>query len=269
MPPSGYFARRDFLRLGARAFAGAALAAPFQAQAARQSDDFSFVVANDLHYRDGRCGEWLSRVVTHIGTLRPRPEFVALAGDLSEDGSREQLSAVREIFSALPMPVRAIIGNHDHSHIGDRRAFEEVFGSQLNRRFECGDWQFLVLDTTQQRQVYRTCISAATLGWLDRAMPSIPRDKPLIVLTHFPLGRNWLRPVNARAVLQRLHSHELRGTFGGHWHGWTQRIDQGTSLTTGRCCSCWRENHDGSREKGYLVCRASAHGVNHGFVAVA
>jgi len=256
------------LRLAGGALAGATLSAALPGQAKESANALLFVVANDLHYRDERCGEWLGRVASHIGALRPRPEFVVLAGDLSEDGTRQQLGAVREIFSTLPMPVRAIIGNHDHTEQGDRRAFEELFGRRLNQRFEWGDWQFIVLDTTQQRRVYRTRISAETLGWLNRTLPTIHRDRPMIVLTHFPLGRNWLRPLNAHAVLRQFEFHDLRGAFGGHWHGWTQRTEQGAPLITGRCCSWWRENHDGSSEKGYLVCRASAEGVHHGFVAV-
>src|SRR4051794_18567450 len=113
MTGSQTYSRRDFLRRSCRGLTAAALGAPLLAAKA-SSSDFSFVVVSDLHYRDERCGEYLKRVAAHIEALRPRPAFVMLAGDLSDDGKAEEIRAVRQIFFALPMPVRVIIGNHDH-----------------------------------------------------------------------------------------------------------------------------------------------------------
>src|SRR5580698_5336720 len=92
--------RREILRLGAGAVLGAALA-PAGLGAMAGEAEFSFVVANDLHYRDARCGPWFERVVASIRRQQPRPAFVMLAGDLSESGTAEQLGAVREIFHGL------------------------------------------------------------------------------------------------------------------------------------------------------------------------
>ena len=260
--------RRAWLRLTTCGLAGATLAARSQAAGIPPVTAFSFVVANDLHYRDGRCATWLSDVVASIRALRPKPAFVVLAGDLSEDGQMEQLSAVREIFATLPMPVRPVIGNHDFTATGEHHAFTGMFGAELNRHFSFRGWQFLTLDTTEGRRVYRTRISAGTLNWLDRTAPKLHPRVPLAVITHFPLGRNWLRPTNAAAVLDRLRPYNLQATLSGHWHGWTERFEKGVPLTTGRCCSWWRRNHDGSDAKGYFFCHASSRGMTHQFVRV-
>lgn len=251
-----------------QAAAGATLLPVAHAAAQPSGGEFRFVVANDLHYRDARCGEWLERVSASIRALRPRPAFVVLAGDLVETGTAQSLGAVREIFRPLPIPVRSIIGNHDYTEDGSNEAWKRVHGTRLNARFDYGGWQFLALDTTEGRGVYRTRISQDTLTWLDRTLPSVSRTKPLVVLTHLPLGRNWLRPLNARAVLDRLQNHNLQAAFSGHWHGWTERVERGVALRTGRCCSWWRGNHDGSDQKGYLLCTAGATGVRPEFVAV-
>ncbi len=239
-----------------------------RAWAGGASRDFDFVVANDLHYRDARCAEWFARVVSRMRALRPAPAFCVLAGDLSDAGTTAQLSAVREIFRPLPMPVHPIIGNHDYNEAGDRAAFEKIFGAPLNRRFTHRSWQFLALDTTQGRAVYRTRISDSTLHWLDRTLPDVPRRAPVVVLTHFPLGRNWLRPQNASAVSERLRGHDFRAALSGHWHGITERVDKNATLSTGRCCSWWRTNHDGSSLKGFTLCRIRDGALTHEFVAV-
>ena len=266
--PARDFTRRDALRLGGSALLGTVLPAS-DASATAGVEEFRFVVATDLHYRDARCGEWLMRVAAHVRALRPRPAFVVLGGDLSEDGTRAQLGAVHEIFRALPMPVHSIIGNHDYDLDGRCGEYERLHGPRLNYRFEHDAWQFLALDTTQGRSVYRTRISAGTLQWLDATLPDLSTRRPLVVLTHFPLGRNWLRPINARAVLDRLRAHDLRAVFSGHWHGLTERRERGASLVTGRCCSHWRGNHDGSDQKGYLLCSVRGGAITRGFVPVA
>jgi predicted MPP superfamily phosphohydrolase len=271
MQPVQPITRRAWLRLTACGLAGATLttrASGAGTGIGEPASAFSFIVANDLHYRDARCAKWFLDVVANIRALQPQPAFVVLAGDLSEDGASEQLGAVQEIFATLPMPVKTVIGNHDYSHAEQRSSFIDRFGAPLNRRFTFRDWQFLTLDTTEGRRVYRTRVPDETLQWMDRVLPQLSRSEPLVVITHFPLGRNWLRPMNAHALLERLRPFNLQATFSGHWHGWTKRVEHHIPLTTGRCCSWWRENHDGSDAKGYLLCRASAAGVTHQFVQV-
>lgn len=258
--------RRQFLQTGSLALAGAAFSSA-QASAA-SGTDFTFAVLNDLHYRDARCGEWFQKVAASLLAQKPRPAFVVLAGDLSDVGTAEQLGPVNEIFRALPLPVHRVIGNHDYTLEGSREAYEQIVGGRLNYRFAWGGCQFLALDTTQKRSVYRTRIPAETLAWLDQELPTISKENPVIVLTHFPLGRNWLRPLNAHVVLERLRPYPLQAAFCGHWHGLTDREEHTVHLSTGRCCSWWRTNHDGSPEKGYTLAAIRDGRVSHRFVAV-
>ena len=260
--------RREILRLGVAAASGALLKPLGGLAATRQTGGFTFVVLNDLHYRDDRCGPWFERVVQSIRTLRPQPAFVMLAGDLSESGAPGQLGAVREIFRPLPMPVHSVVGNHDCDEAGDFSAYKKLYGSRLDYRFDLDDCQFLAFDSTQGPDVYRTRISTDTLAWLDRTLPSVSRTKPLVILTHFPLGRNWLRPVNAHLVIELLAGHNFQAALGGHWHGLTEHDEHGIHLSTNRCASWWRENHDGSPLKGYALCSVRSGAVTHEFRAV-
>ncbi len=272
--------RREFLRLGAAA-SGALALEPCAAAGLgdgkngrdgsallKGEDDFHFVVVNDLHYRDAQCAPWFERVTASIRNLRPRPAFVMLAGDLSESGLSEQLGAVHEIFRVLPMPVHSVVGNHDCTEQGDFSVYRSIYGPVFNYQFHCGDWQFLAFDSTQGPEVFWTKISNDSLAWLDQVKPSLSRERPLVLLTHFPLGRNWLRPRNARLVMERLRGYNVQATLGGHWHGITEFAERGIHLSTNRCCSWWRTNHDGSPLKGYALCRVRGGKLTHEFQAV-
>src|SRR4051812_40841029 len=100
--------RRQFLRTGVVAAAASILP---KIEAREAAADFHFVVVTDLHYRDRRCAEWFEKVVKQIRGTRPRPAFVVLAGDLAEDGTREQLGAIWGVFCPLPVPGGAVIGD--------------------------------------------------------------------------------------------------------------------------------------------------------------
>jgi hypothetical protein len=255
--------RRSFLRTGV----AAALATACDAQA-KTAPDFSFVVVTDLHYRDKRCGAWAQRVAAQIRAMRPRPAFVVLAGDLSDDGTSAQLGPIREIFRPLPMPVHPLLGNHDVKPDGARADYERIFGTRHNLRFAHRGHQFLLLNSTESRSVFRTYIPAETIAYAKSAAIDLPTNQPLVVITHYPLGTNWLRPRNADALLYTLRKHDLVAAYSGHWHGWSDRLENSAHLLTGRCCSWWRENHDGSDLKDYTLCHARNGHVTQEFVPV-
>jgi hypothetical protein len=48
----------------------------------------------------------------------------------------------------------------------------------------------------------------------------------------------------------------------------TQRTFGKTTLTTNRCCSFRRANHDGTKEKGFFLCRAKDGKIERKFVEV-
>ena len=233
---------------------------PAVASAGAGRSNFTFVAANDLHLRDARCGAWLTLLVGAMKTHQP--DFCVLNGDLTENGTREQLSAVREIFAAARLPLFATIGNHDHFADHDRAPFEAIFPNSLNYHFEHNGWQFVALDSTEGQRVFYTHIQAPALAWLDETLPGLDKKKPLVLVTHFPLGSRVLcRPLNAPAVLERFREHNLRAVFNGHWHGYAQRKLAAATITNSRCCSWWRPNNDGSPDKGYFLCRAARDGT--------
>jgi len=270
MHPDDSLSRREMLRLTGGGLLAIGLGvSPLPSSAATaEAPSFRFIVINDTHCRDVRCGQWFHKIAAD---MRPRrPDFILLNGDLSDDGSAGQLNAVKTIFGGLGVPLYATLGNHDYAIGNDHTPFNDVFPNSLNYHFEHAGWQFIGLDSTQNRQVIFTQIQPPTLAWLDKTLPALDRAKPTVICTHFPLGQAVLcRPINADEILSRFASFNLRATFSGHWHGYAERHFDHATVTNSRCASWWRENNDGSPQKGYFFCEATPSGeVRHQFCVV-
>lgn len=238
-----------------------------RAAAATTDDGFTFVQLNDTHHLSDECSAWLERVAAKI---RPEnPAFCLHAGDVSDRGEERDLVAVKRILGDLGVPLHVMVGNHDYTSMGDRSALERVFPGQLNYTFEHRSWQFVCVDSTEGTHYHDTTIADATLRWVDEHLPKLDRTRPLVLCTHFPLGAGvTYRPRNADALLERFLDFNLRAVFNGHFHGYTERQFHAATITTDRCCALKRDNHDGTKEKGFFVCTAKNGQVSRRFVEV-
>lgn len=234
------------------------------------AEEFSFLAVNDTHYIDQKCGAWLQTVIAQMKGSSPKPELCLMSGDFTDDGTAAQLGAAREIFGGLGLPVYGVIGNHDWAKGNRREAYDDLFPNRLNYTFEHRGWQFMGLDTTEGTKGGQTKIMPDTLRWVEDHLPKLDRKRPLILISHFPLGPNvTTRPQNADALLERFKDHNLRAAFCGHYHAFTERTVGATVLTTDRCCSLKKTNFDKSKEKGYFLCRIKAGQISRQFVEVA
>ena len=235
----------------------------------RPAGKFSFVVINDAHFQSPQCPAWFEQVCTSIRAQASRPEFCLMVGDLAEHGTPSELVPMREVLQSLAMPFHAVIGNHDYASNTDRSAWDQSFPHSLNYHFEHQGWQFMGLDSSDGTRYQNTKIQPATLRWLDDHLRKLDPAKPTVIFTHFPLGATVpMRPLNADDLLERYRDFNLVAVFNGHFHGFTQRQAGRTTLTTNRCCSISRNNHDGTAEKGYFLCMAAAGQVQREFVEV-
>ncbi len=258
--------RRAALRLSAGGLLAAGLwPGALRAAGNGKGGEFTFVVVNDLHYLNEKCGPWFEKLVAQMKVAKP--ELCLMVGDWTEHGLANQLEPVRDAFKALGAAVHGVIGNHDYLGIKDRSAYEKAFPDRINYHVEHRDWQLVALDSSAGQLFAGFAIQPHTLRWLDENLPKLDKRKPLIVQTHFPLGPDHLsRPLNADAVLERFKEHNLQTVFNGHFHGLTERKLGEVALTTNRCCSFARRNHDGSKEKGYFLCRAKDGKITREFV---
>ena len=264
------FTRRDALRLSAGSLLALGLwPGALRAAGAKDSEDFTFIAVNDVHFQSARCGPWLERVMRQIKAAGPRPAFCLMSGDWCEHGTAAEMGAARDAFQELGVPVYGVIGNHDYGAGDSRTDYDALFPNTINYAFEAGGWQWLGLDTSEGHKARGTTIQPHTFAWLDAQLPKLDRKRPTVIFTHFPLGPLTPgRPANADALLERLIGCNLQAVFSGHFHGFTERILGAVTLTTDRCCSISRTNHDGTPEKGYFLCQAKAGRIERTFVEV-
>jgi hypothetical protein len=179
------------------------------------------------------------------------------------------LAATRDLFAQLGVPWYGVIGNHDYLKATDRRPYEEIFPGRLNYWVEFQGWQIMGLDTTEGLKAAKTKVGEATLRWVDETLPKLDKKHPLMLISHFPLGAGITnRPLNADDLLERFKEYNLQAAFCGHYHAFTERPRGAAMLTTNRCCSLTKFNHDKSKEKGYFLCQAKAGQIQRAFVEV-
>jgi 3',5'-cyclic AMP phosphodiesterase CpdA len=262
--------RRKLLRLGVETLLTAGLwPGALRAQGKGSSANFHFVVVNDVHYLNERCGRWFEGVLRQMKGHAEGIDFCLLAGDLTEQGKREQMAPMRDLLPRLGKPVYVVVGNHDYRTQDDRQAYDKLFPERSNYHFEHSGWQFVGLDTTEGQRVHGTNVSSHTLHWLDETLPKLDKQRPMVVFTHFPLGPLVItRPGNAAQLLARFKEYNLQAVFSGHYHAFTERQLGHITLTTNRCCSFTRQNHDGSKEKGYFLCHAHDGTIQRTFIEV-
>ena len=79
-------------------------------------------------------------------------------------------------------------------------------------------------------------------------------EQPIILFSHYPFARGVkYRTQNADDVLTLFKGRKLLAVISGHFHGNTERRENGILMTTTACCSGTRSNHDRTKAKGYRV----------------
>jgi 3',5'-cyclic AMP phosphodiesterase CpdA len=265
--PSRLITRRNALaRVGKLGlFAGALGPVALDSLAADAKPGFKFIVLNDTHYVSAECGPYFEGLVRQM--KGEGAAFCLHAGDLTDKGEAASLKAVHKIFSGLDVPFYPVPGNHDYLKPDDRRAYTGAFPLRANYSFRHGGWQFIGLDTTEGQKYENTRIQPATFRTLVEIQGRLDKAKPTVVFTHFPLCETVkMRPLNAEDLLAKFDGWKVRAIFSGHFHGFTECEHGGAHLTTDRCCSRVRSNHDGTKEKGYFVCTVTGETLERRFV---
>lgn len=269
MPMSSRITRRAALtRMSASSLLALGLWPGCQSPAANAGAGkrFRFIAINDLHHASAECNPWFTTLIQRLRTHQDA-EFALILGDLADTAEPASHAAIRDHFKLLGKPFYAQIGNHDHKAPGDRRSYEQHFPAQINYWFEHLGWQFVGIDSTQGTSFDKTKVQPATLAWLDRYLPKMDKAKPTVLFTHFPMAAGVkMAPLNTEDVLGRFLDYNLQGVFSGHYHAYTQNAVRNIDVVTNRCCSRIRNNHDGTKEKGYWMVTADNGKLTRDFV---
>ncbi len=226
-----------------------------------------FILLNDLHYLDPACATHFSRIIPSINALRPT--FVMLLGDLVEHASLPAFRRVQKLLTQFNCPVHTVPGNHDYHPTLGRTPYDIVFPNSANYVFTYANFQFLALDTCTGTAYQNVRVRLDTLTALRTLLPALNPTLPTVLFTHFPLSRAVPYSLrNPATLLALLSKHRLRATFGGHFHGRTLHHYHGIPLHTSPCIARSRQNHDGTTQKGYLLCTATVKSIHTRFIAV-
>lgn len=241
----------------------------FAEEAAGENGSFQFIAVNDVHFTDPKkCPQWFEKVFMAMRASAPKAEFVLLSGDLSLRCTEAEFGGIGELFPLLGMPVHPVPGNHDVAANGDRSLYEKFYPGKRNHLVEHRGWQIVNFDSVENTGYIHTTILKDNLAWLDETLPKLDPRKPTILSTHFPLGSGMeRRPKNSGELLKRFEKFNLQAVFNGHWHGYSQMMFHDAIISTDRCCSRYRGNHDGSREKGWYVCEADQGRITRRYVS--
>ena len=147
------------------------------------------VQMSDIHVGSGRHDpKLISAAIEETNALEP--DLVAVAGDLTETGRREEFEEAKGYLDRLECPnVMVVMGNKDAKNVGLRH-FKDLFGFR-ERSFTVpvpeGEAKVVGLDST------RTDLDVGEVGadsypWLDSELRGWDRGPKIVVLHHHLLA---------------------------------------------------------------------------------
>ena len=178
---------------------------------------FRFAQLTDLHLSPNNPNptEDLLRSVAQINAT-DNIDFVLVTGDITEEGDRASMEKVKSCLDLLKVKYYVALGNHETKWSDSGcTAFGEIFGSE---RFEFGHKGFLFLGFNSgplMRMAYGHVVPQ-DIRWMTERMEQAGKDKPVILVTHYPLKDgdvdNWYEVTDA------VRPYNVRLFIGGHYH---------------------------------------------------
>lgn len=180
---------------------------------------FSFALLTDTHISSSnpRPMEDLQRSIAEINQ-NPAIEFVVVTGDLTENGDRASIQAIKDALDQLNVPYYAASGNHEttwsESGVMD---FSRVFGDS-RFAFTHNGMYFIGFNSGPVIRMADGHVAPQDIAWLKHNLDSVSAsgDAPIFVFTHYPLRNgdvdNWYD------VTDVLRQHNVQCVMGGHYH---------------------------------------------------
>lgn len=180
---------------------------------------FSFALLTDTHISSSNpCPmEDLQRSIAEINQ-NPAIEFVVVTGDLTENGDRASIQAIKDALDQLNVPYYAASGNHEttwsESGVMD---FSRVFGDS-RFAFTHNGMYFIGFNSGPVIRMADGHVAPQDIAWLKHNLDSVSAsgNTPIFVFTHYPLRNgdvdNWYE------VTDVLREHNVQCIMGGHYH---------------------------------------------------
>jgi 3',5'-cyclic AMP phosphodiesterase CpdA len=284
--------RRNFLNKLIAGFALLTGGGSIQTSCSRRESDngsLRLVFYTDVHART----EWDTpdAMALAADTINDRKaDLVIAGGDLITDGFQSSAAKVAarwdaymKMHQAIKADVYPAMGNHDlvaaipsdgtpaadnpRTVYMDRMGLERTYYS-----FTAAGYHIIILDSIQvtwDEYQYQGIIRPQQQEWLKQDLATVPKDTPIIIVTHIPLLTSFFsaskgatyaaRPnrviVNNREVLKTFEDHNLILVLQGHLHVNEMIKWQNTTFVTGGavCGKWWRGVWYGTEEGFYDI----------------
>ena len=242
------------------------------------------VFYTDVHAsQDGEVPTALGLAAERINAQKG--DLVLGGGDLVKgnfDSSAAEVAPLWDAYMAMHGAIRGehhvAIGNHDFAGVlprdgappvaDPRQFYKERLGvTETYRAFDALGYHVMLLDPvwiSGDKHKYHGRIAPPQLDWIEAELSRIPRDKPIILVTHIPLLTAFLgakegmavaaEPFmvvnNNREVLALFEEHNLALVLQGHLHVSESLRWRGTTFIAGGaiCGNWWRGSYFGTAE---------------------
>jgi 3',5'-cyclic AMP phosphodiesterase CpdA len=204
-----------------------------------QISDLHIKPPGRLAYRRVDTAKALERCVAALNAFAPKPDLVAISGDLADTPTAEEYDHLKRLLAPLQLPFVGVPGNHDSRELM-RAAFPRAayaFASgPLNQSVEVGGLDLVLLDSSVPGQPHGE-LDAPTLQWLEATLASAP-DRPALLFLHHPpfitgiwhMDRQNLRNADELASILRRHP-RVKLIAAGHVHRATLTMFAGVPTT--------------------------------------
>jgi outer membrane protein assembly factor BamB/predicted phosphodiesterase len=197
----------------------------------RAAESFRFAWLSDTHVGTETAADDLRAAVRDINTM-PDVQFVVISGDITEYGSRVQLTLTKDILADLKVPCHIIPGNHDTKWSESGATdFPRVFGSD-RFVFDHGGYRFIGMHQGPLMKMGDGHFAPQDIRWLDTTLARLRnKSQPIIFITHYPLDdgiANWFE------VVDRLKKVNTQVVLVGHGHSNRKMSYEGVPGVMGR-----------------------------------
>jgi len=194
---------------------------------ALKPDPLTFAVLGDN--RNGQVFERLLQQMAHD----PGLEFAIHLGDLVGEGDLEQYRGFfKSLRQYLPMPLLAVIGNHELAKDPDGRLYSQIFGPRYFS-FHLGGHYFIMLDDAG-----KIGLGQEQFRWLEAELKKAQAYKTRLVFLHVPLfdprggdHHHCLPPESGRHLSALFKEYRVTHIFAGHIHSYFDGVWDGVPYT--------------------------------------
>ena len=181
-----------------------------------RGENFRFALLTDLHVSgDSLAYNDLRKSVEQINKTKDI-DFVIVSGDVTEEGDRASLKRVKSLLDLLKMKYYITSGNHETKWSESGATdFGHIFGSD-RFKFEYNGILFLGFNSGPVIRMADGHVSPQDISWMKKELATFGKDKPAILVTHYPLQEgdvdNWYDVTDA------VRQYNIRAFLGGHYH---------------------------------------------------